>query len=59
MNFESLNDSMFKTLSETKSRSLRGGYTITLTGCSETNGGADGSCSDNGPRDKDKTIAEA
>ncbi len=56
MNFESLNDPMFRSLSEAKSRALRGGYTVTLTQCSDTTDN-DSRCGDEGPRDKDKEIA--
>ena len=55
MKFESLNDSLFATLSETKTRALRGGYTVNLTGCGDTSNN-DSGCSDEGPRDKDKVI---
>lgn len=55
MNFESLNDKMFKPLSETKMRALRGGYTVSLTGCSDTSNN-DSRCTDEGPRDKDQQL---
>ena len=46
MNFESMNDEMFKSYSDEKSRSMRGGYTRLLTDCSSTLFGLDESCGD-------------
>ena len=39
MKFESLNDSMFESFSDEKSRSLRGGGTILGTNCGSSGGG--------------------
>ena len=44
--FESLNNSLFKKLSKQSMVSIRGGYTICKTGCSETLWGGDTKCSD-------------
>lgn len=46
LNFESLKDQMFQTMSRDKMRRVTGGYTIKLTGCVSTTYGTDGSCSD-------------
>lgn len=55
MKFESLNDPMFRILSETKSRALRGGYTTALTSCTQTTNN-DHFCGDRAEVDKDKPV---
>jgi len=51
LNFESLKNPMFKTMGKEKMVRVRGGYTITLTACSNTGGSGynvqqDVTCSD-------------